>query len=115
VQKPHTALESEIARRQRSNRTDIYDVPGIRIVERPILERSNRNVIAASEKLHLPGLGNVIEESYASRTQNASLLVEDNHRAQIDHLSFAHLHPKRDLAGVQTVNHVVILQSTPPA
>src|SRR6266567_2181655 len=67
-------------------------------------------MITASKELHLSGLGHVIEESYASRAQNASLLIEHNHRTQVDHFSLAHVHSKRDLAGVKAVDHVVVLQ-----
>ena len=79
MQKPHPALKSEVTRCQRPNRTDVHHVAGIRIVERPVLERSNRDVVATSEKLHFAGFGHVIEESNAPRAQHTPFLIEHHH------------------------------------
>jgi len=111
MQEPNAAFEPEVPGRQCANRTYVDHVARIWIVEGFVLKCSDCDVISATEKLHLTGLGHVLKEPNTSRAQHAPLLVEHNHRPKIYHLPLAHLHPKRDLAGVQPVHHVVVLQA----
>src|SRR5262245_11469541 len=72
-QEPDSAFEPEIARRQGAHRTDVYDVPGVWICKRLILDRAYLDVIASPKELHLAGARNIIEKANTSRTQNAAL------------------------------------------
>jgi hypothetical protein len=83
VQKPNPALEPKVARRQRSDRADVRDVPGVGIQEGAIFKRAYHHMVTASEELQLAGTSDVIEETDASRTEHAPLLIEDHHRSEV--------------------------------
>src|SRR5215475_6229965 len=109
MKKPNSALKSKVARGERPNRTNVHHIAGIRIVERSVLKCSDCNVVAPAKKLHLACLSYVVKKPYTTRTKHTSFLIQHNHRAEINDFSLADFHAQRDLAGVQAVNHVVVL------
>src|SRR5262245_57272128 len=62
-QEPDSAFEPEIPGGQGAHRTDIYNIPGVWVCKRLILDRTYLDVIASAKELHIAGAGNIIEEA----------------------------------------------------
>src|SRR5437764_2263209 len=110
MQEPDARFEAKVVIGQRPDRANLGDVAGVRVVERRIADGADAYVIAAPKELQLARLGDVLEEADAARALDAALLIE-HHRAEVNGLRLADFERRRDLAGVQAVDHVVVLQA----
>src|SRR4029434_1641321 len=83
---PDAGLEPELLERERPDRADVHDVPGIGVVELLPGEDPDLRPLAALEEPQLAGLGHLVAEADAPAALDAPLLVEQHVRADVHRL-----------------------------
>ena len=109
IQIPRPRLEAVRLRRERADGTELGDVPGeVVAVRRAGCRRDDVAVAAILDDELLVAHDNVVE-AHAALADDATLLVENDRRAEIDRLRFAVLRVD-DVGRAPAVRHCVILK-----
>jgi hypothetical protein len=83
---PDPRLEAELLERERAHRTEIHDVPRVRVVEALAGEDPDLAALAALEEPELAGLRDLVAEADAAAALDAALLVERDVRPDVHRL-----------------------------
>ena len=88
LQEPHAHLEAEIGAGKRTDRADVDGVERIVVLELPARVAGERGVAAAVDKAEHVVAGDLLAEADAARTEDATLVVEHDARAEPRALGF---------------------------